>query len=105
MPAYEENSVPDQDDITYPYLTYQAVGALPVTNNFINVSIWTRSISLVQLTTLAEKVLSRFQNNKAWVRFNGGGFWLTAEDNFIQIMGDDSDNAIKRAVLSLVIHW
>lgn len=104
-PAHEENSVPDLKDITYPYITYEAVGALPVNDTFVNVSVYTRSTSLQQVAAIAERIQKCFQNGGAEIRFDGGGFFLSAESNFIQIMGDEKDTLIKRAVFSLVIHW
>ena len=105
IPAYEENSVPDTRSITFPYITYQAIGAEVTADTFINVSIYTRSSSLKRVTDIAEKVLKRFAEGGAEIRYNGGGFFLTAENDFIQIMGDPNDSMIKRALLSLVIHW
>ena len=105
VPAYEENSVPDIKDIKYPYITYPAIGAEVTAQTFINVSIYTRSSSLKKVTEIAEKVMKRFVEGGAEIRFTGGGFFLTAENTFIQIMGDPNDDLIKRAVLSLVIHW
>ena len=105
LPAYEQNSVPDARDITYPYITYEVVGAPPISNTFINVSIWTRSSSPRIAMSIADKIFERFKSGEAEIKYNGGGFFMTPEDNFIQIMDDNSDKSIKRAILSLVIHW
>ena len=105
IPAYEENAVPDRKDLTYPYLTYQAVGAPFDSDTFVNVSVWTRSTSLATVTEITDNILKRFENGKAEVRYNGGGFFITPESNFAQVMGDESDTLIKRIILSVVIHW
>lgn len=105
IPAYEENSVPDIKDVTYPYITYEAVGAPAVSRTFVNVSVWTRSNSPQTAMRIADKILKRFEEGAAEIKFDGGGFFMAPEDNYAQIMGDSADSAIKRAVLSLVINW
>lgn len=105
IPAYEENAVPDQKELTYPYLTYQGVSAPFDSNTFVNVSVWTRSKSLATVTEITDNILKRFEDGKAEVRYNGGGFFITPESNFAQVMGDESDTLIKRMILSVVIHW
>ena len=105
IPAYEENSVPDQKEVTYPYITYEAVGAPAVSDTFVNVSVWTRAKSPKQAMLKAKNILKRFEDGAAEIRYDNSGYFMTPESNFIQIMGDESDLSIKRAVLSLVIHW
>lgn len=109
VPAYEENSVPTGDlRPAYPYITYQAAAGGFNSNIFVNASIWTRSGSWLTADTLADAIEQRLggRSGGGYVqRYDGGGIWITAEDNFAQNMGDTEDNIIKRKLLSVVLRY
>lgn len=103
--AYEENSVPDADDVTFPYITYQAA-ASPFGGRYAaNASIWTRSTSWLEADTLSDAIEARLKNGGEVVRYAGGIIWITAEDTFSQSMGDPGDDRVKRKLLSVVYHF
>ena len=105
IPAYEENAVPDADDISFPYLTYQAINNQWDESSQIFVNIWTRSTSWEQADTLALAVKSRMENGGATAGFTGGMIWFTPGTSFIQNMGDPEDNMIRRKLLTVHAHF
>lgn len=109
VPAYEENSVPTGDKRpNYPYITYQATVGGFNTNSFVNASIWTRSGSWSTADGLAEAIQEKLGGRAGGgyvQRYDDGGIWITAEDNFAQSMGDTEDNMIKRKLLSVVLRF
>ena len=108
VPAYEENSVPDADEITFPYITYQGVSGGFNADVPVSASIWTRSPSWLSADTLADVIEAKLggRNGGGYVqRHDGGGIWITAENNFAQNMGDPEDDLIKRKLLSVVLRF
>lgn len=105
VPAYEENAVPDLDDVIFPYITYQAASAGFDGDVPVNASIWTRSLSWLEADTIADLVENRLKNGGENVAYTGGAIWITAETPFAQNMGDPDDDRIKRKLLSVVLHF
>lgn len=97
VPAYEENSVPDRDEITYPYITFPRVIAGFNGRASVTPSVWTRSASWEQADTLANAILARLGEGGEQIAYSGGTIWVTADPNsFAQGMGDPEDDLIKR---------
>lgn len=106
FPVYEANHRIKEDERRYPYITYEAVSAPFDNNQVINVNIWTRSESYAQVNAIAENIQRRFENERTIIRYNGNRYiWYTAEPNFIQTFGDPDDDAVKRIVITLTLHW
>lgn len=105
VPAYEENSVPNVDDVTYPYITYQAMSAVFNGNVVANASIWARSTSWVGADSLSDTIESRLKDGGEVLRYDGGIIWVTPESPFSQSMGDPEDDLIKRKILSVQLHF
>lgn len=101
VPAYEENSVPDVKDITYPYITYQAVAGgfgqiLPVT-----ASIWDENFSWERVDGIADTI-ERALALMLPVRYDGGMYRVWAgETAFAQNMGDPNSDKIRRKVINV----
>lgn len=103
--AYEENSVPDLDDLEYPYITYQAVSAGFDGDTMPSVSIWSRSSSWADADALADAIEADIGMGGKSVMYEGGMLWVTANAPFAQSMGDPDDDLIKRKLLSVVLHF
>lgn len=100
MPAYEENVVPSADDVTFPYITYQAsIGGWeePVT---ITASLWDDTGSWRRLNALSELIEQTIRTFNP-VAYDEGMFrvWIGATP-FSQNMGD-TDPKILRIVLTV----
>ena len=105
VPAYEENSVPDLDNVTFPYITYQAVSGLFDTDSTVSASIWTRSNSWDAADALALAMEARLKNGGAVINYDGGIIWITAAATFSQSMGEPDDDRIKRKLLTVTLHF
>lgn len=103
--AYEENSVPDASDVTFPYISYQAMTGGFNGDASVNASIWDRSTSWEKADRLADAMEAELANGGKVVPYTGGLMWFSAGMPFAQAMGDDSDDMIKRKLLTVTIHF
>lgn len=104
IPAYRENRVPDVDEISYPYLTYEARTGVFDADVVANTSIWTRG-TLEEADALADAVEGRLKNGGEIVHFDNGSFWITIEPNSTQDMDDPNDDAVIRKLITVVYHF
>lgn len=99
IPAYDENSVPD--NVAFPYITYS-----DITDSLGNVvqlsaSIWDRSNSWERISLKADEVAEKIgKNGYHIITIDGGYVWLTKGTPFAQRMGDP-DKEIKRIYLNV----
>ena len=104
IPAYEENAVPDAHEISFPYLTYQAVSNSFNGNQVINASVWTRSTSWAQGMGISDTIQRELGDGGTVIHYEDGlmrgSMWFQAANNFAQTMGDPNDSEIKRVVLT-----
>lgn len=105
VPAYEENAVPDAKEVTFPYITYQAVSAPFDGDVSVNASIWTKGTSWVIADGLVDAIESDLHNGGKVLSYTGGMIWVTAETPFSQSMGDPDNDLIKRKLLTVVLHF
>ena len=105
VPAYEQNAVPDDGAVAYPYITYQAVTAPFGGDALVNASIWTKSTSWAGADALADIIENRLRDGGEVVPYTGGMIWVTPESPFAQSMGDPDDDRIKRKLLTVVLHF
>lgn len=97
VPAYDENSVPD--DAVFPYITYTE--SLDSLGNVLTLTanIWDKSTSWKFVTDKQEEIARRIgEYGHYMVPLDGGGLYLTKGTPFAQRMAD-SDNDIKRVYL------
>ena len=105
VPAYEQNSVPDLDIVTFPYITFAAVATPFAGEVDINASVWTRSTSWQTADALADLIDTRLKYGGEIVGYDGGIIWITAGTPLAQNMGDPDDDAIKRKLLNVELHF
>lgn len=105
IPAYEENDVPDRKDVTFPYITYQAVSNSFNESTVVNASAWTRSTSWREAMKIAETVQNELGYGGTVIKFDDGLMWFQAANNFAQTMGDPNDSAIRRVVLTINVQF
>lgn len=105
VPAYEENSVPDLDCLTFPYITYKASASgfdEPVT---ITASIWDRGTSWQRADTLADSIEHNIRTRNPSAYDNGMYRIYIGNTPFAQNMGDPGDDQIKRKLLTVVFEF
>lgn len=105
VPTYEENSVPDQDKVIFPYITYEAIISSFDTDYQATASVWSRSFSWLAADTLANEIFDHLKDGGVTVPYDGGMIWITADTPFAQKMGDPEDDRIKRNRLAIVYHF
>ena len=105
LTAYEENAVPKADDVSFPYITYQAMSSTFDNDVSAKASIWTRSDSWQSAANLADQIETALKDGGQVLHYSGGIIWVTADSPFAQNMGDPDDNRIKRKLLSIVYHF
>ena len=99
VPAYEENSVPDEPTLkelgVNQYITYQKANGIFGASAVINPRIWTRSESWNDADALELAVQQRLEKGDHRIFYSGGMIWATPEENFAQSIGDPDDPLIK----------
>lgn len=103
VPAYEENSVPDNP--VFPYITYESAASAFDDDYFVNASVWTRSTSWAQADALSDAIEQNLTYGGKVLPYTGGMIWVTLGAPFAQSMGDPEDGMIKRKRLSVLLHF
>lgn len=100
IPAYDENSVPD--NTPFPYITYaESTGSL---ENVIplSASIWDRSDSWERVSLKSDEIAKKIgEYGHYTMRLDNGYVWFTKGSPFAQRMGDPNDDKIKRIYLNV----
>ena len=103
IPAYDENSVPD--DAKFPYITYSV--ATDSLGNVVpmSASIWDRSTSWVTISDKAEAIAKRLAEFGYYkIKLDVGYVWLVKGTPFAQRMSDP-DDSIKRIYLNVLAEF
>lgn len=103
IPAYEENSVPD--DAKMPYITYEAsVGSFESTMP-LSASIWDRTTKGTAFIDRKADEIEGYIKNMGCPEIQGGRLRVYTDGVFAQNMGDPDDKLIKRKVLSVYFEF
>ena len=103
LTAYEENTVPEDAD--FPYVTYQLV-----TDSFdrevaATASLWYRGESWKAINAKTEEISAHIGLGGKIIKCDGGRIWIKRGQPFVQNMGDESDDLIKRKYLNLTFEF
>ena len=100
LPAYDENSVPD--DATMPYITYSvSTGSI---DNFVllSASLWYRSTSWASISRKADEIESVITGmNPSTIKIDGGRVYLVKGNPFAQRMSEPGDSMTRRIYLQI----
>lgn len=101
IPAYRELRVPDLKDITYPYITYQAVSGGWDDEITGTASIYDNQSSLERIDGIADAI-EHFVETTNGIDFDGGKlrYWKGSTP-FAQDMGDPDDDRISHKVINV----
>ena len=102
VPAYDENSVPD--DPAFPYITYSVQTDSLGTPVAMSASLWYRTYSWEGISMKAEEIARRIVEQNA-LPLDNGYLYLTKGTPFAQRMNDPSDDAIRRVYLNILAEY
>ena len=102
IPAYDENSVPD--NAVMPYLTYEVVSdsfenEVAVTNN-----LWYNSTSWAGISQKAKQIGDLIGMGGSLIQFDDGAIWIKRASPFAQRVGAENDTT-KRIVLNFSMEF
>lgn len=101
LTAYEENSVPTGDGAPdFPYLTYELITSGDLDRMQASASLWYRGTSWMAANAKTEEISAAIAGGVA-LPCDGGGIIVRKAAPFAQSMGDDTDDMVKRKVLSV----
>lgn len=100
IPAFDENSVPD--DTSFPYITYaESTGSLEDVIQ-LSASIWDRSNSWERISLKADEIAKKIgEYGHYTMKLDNGYVWFTKGSPFAQRMGDPNDDKIRRIYLNV----
>ena len=99
LPAYEENSVPNEAE--FPYITYQLVTSSFENEIILTASLWYRGSSWVEINQKTEEISKNIGLCGKVIACDNGKIWLKRGSIFAQNMGDNKDSLIKRKYINL----
>lgn len=100
VPAYEANSVPDVKNLTYPYITYDAMGGGFDSALAVTASIWDENTSWARVDGITDR-LERAIALMLPVGYDGGMYRVWAGEPFAQNMGDPDNDKIRRKIINV----
>ena len=99
LPAYEENSVPE--DAAFPYITYQLVTDAYIREVPMTASVWYRSTSWKECNAKAEEIGRAIGMGGKALTCDSGAIFIRRGTPFSQSMGDESDDLVKRKYINI----
>lgn len=103
LPAYDENSVPDNSKL--PYITYEASNDSFGGTLFLTASLWYYSTSWASITQKEQQIADYITRGGRMLAYDDGAMWIQKGSPWAQRMNDESDSTIKRIVLNVVIEF
>ena len=102
IPAYDENTVPD--DATMPYITYEAKIGEFGDKLLLSASLWYKSMSW-QAISEKSKQISDYVEGGASVSYGTGRMWITKGSPFAQRLSEPSDSQVRRMLIQISVEF
>lgn len=99
LPAYDENSVPD--DAVAPYITYEAQVGEFESPLLLNGSLWYRSQKWSEISQKADEIE---RAAKTLIKLDEGYLYITRGSPFAQRMRDE-DETVKRIYINIMAEY
>lgn len=111
MPAFDENTVPDEADriklygSAFPYITYET------SSDFLggvlaqSASLWYRNSSWGDITEKEQTIADFIGRGGRMIAYEGGAFWLQRGTPWAQRMSEPSDETIRRIVMNITVEF
>lgn len=108
IPAYEENTVPIDEDggpPSFPYLTYELITDSFGAEVILSFSAWYKSTSWTEANQMEETISKRIGRGGIYITCDSGVIWIKRGTPWAQRTGDDSDQTIKRIIMNLAVEF
>ena len=108
IPAYEENTVPIDEDggpPPFPYLTYELITDSFGAEVILSFSVWYKSTSWTEANQMEETISKRIGRGGIYIHCDSGVIWIKRGTPWAQRTGDDSDQSIKRIIMNLAVEF
>lgn len=103
LPAYDENTVPD--NATIPYITYESSDDFFGSQSAMSASLWYRSPSWVEITEKEQEIADFIGRGGRMIAVDNGGIWINRGQPWAQRMSEPSDEMVRRIVLNYEIEF
>lgn len=104
IPAYDENTVPD--DAQMPYITYNVVTNAVDSITLLTASVWYRSSSWVDISRKVDEIAAKLASNGYYsAPLDNGVVWMVQGSPFAQRMSDPEDDMIRRYYLNVTAEF
>lgn len=105
LPAYDENSVPD--DAQMPYITYEAIAGNIGAPTQVAVNVWYRSNSWVDISRKAQQIATGVDNLPSSIQIDGGRMKVRLPDmaSWGRRMEEPSDRGVRRIMITVEIEF
>lgn len=108
IPAYEESSVPTNEDggaPSFPYITYEVITGSFGEEVALSFSAWYKSTSWTEANQMEETISKRIGRGGIYLLCDGGVIWIKRGTPWAQRTGDDSHTSIKRIIMNLSVEF
>ena len=103
IPAYDENSVPDNAKM--PYITYEVRGGFFNTTVFLTANIWHRSSSWETISKKAKEIADFITRGGRMFMEGSDVMWKRRGDTWNEHMSDPEDPDILRSMLTVEVEF
>lgn len=103
IPAYDENTVPDE--VETPYITYEARFSSIENDVILYGSIWDSTMSWENISLKAEEINQYIGLGGASEPYTGGRIWIKRGNPFSQRMEEPGSEVTRRILLSLIVEY
>lgn len=104
IPAYDENTVPD--DAQMPYITYNVVTNAVDSVTLLTASVWYRSSSWVDISKKVDEIAAKLASTGYYsAPLDDGVVWMVQGSPFAQRMSDPEDDMIRRYYLNVTAEF
>lgn len=104
IPAYDENTVPD--DAQMPYITYNVVTNAVDSVTLLTASVWYRSSSWVDISKKVDEIAAKLASKGFYsAPLDNGVVWMVQGSPFAQRMSDPEDDMIRRYYLNVTAEF
>ena len=106
LPAYDENTVPD--NAVMPYITYEAVGGRIDESTTVSASLWYRSSKWLEISRKADQIAQAIAEAQVpAIKILNGYMRVRLPDValFAQRMEDPSDKQIRRILMTVEMEF